>query len=144
MKELKFLFVLMVMFGFTGTGNASITDVSIVPEAPTTFDVITIITEGVEGYGGVSITDSFLNTNETLIELDIHLVLGAMTILTPWSHSEDIGKLSEGTYDFTVRTYENSKLLDSYNTTFEVVPEPGTFALFGTGIFWLLRKNRTK
>ena len=118
----------------TTTAQAVITDVSIFPEEPTVIDPITIITSGVES-GSVTIDNSDFQIDGTFLTLDIYLHSGNLPVVTPWSHSEDIGLLDVGLYELTANTIFESAphLNDSYYTTFEVVPEPATFLLLGIG-----------
>lgn len=139
---------LLLLFGIglamsTMTAQAVITDVSILPEEPTAIDPITIITSGVEGSGGVVITNSNFLIDGTSLELDIFLDVGVFTVITPWSHPEDIGTLLMGTYDLTVNTIVELQpvLNDTYFISFEVVPEPTTAFLFGSGVVFILRKK---
>jgi len=116
--------------------EAVIVDVDIVPEVPTLTDVITIVTFGQEGSGPVAIDGSDFLINGTSLELDIYLNVGFSTVVTPWSHPEDIGTLPAGMYDLTVRTFvlpEITEIADTYSVTFDVVPEPATVCLFGLG-----------
>ena len=116
------------------TTQAEITDVFIFPEEPIEIDPITISVFGVEPYN-ISITDTIFTVNETFLDLDIYFELGNLTVVTPWSHSEDIGFLGVGIYELTVNTINElePEFNDSYYTTFEVTPEPATILLFGLG-----------
>ena len=132
----KLLLIIWVCLAVgTMTARAVITDVSILPEEPTVIDPITIITSGVESSGGVFITDSVFQVNDTFLELDLYLDVGQFTVVTPWSQTENIGMLPLGTYDLTVNTIVELKpeFNDTYYTTFEVVPEPATVLLLGFG-----------
>ncbi len=142
MRELKFLFVLVVVAGWAGIGNASITDVDILPEVPTTFDVITIFTEGLSGSGPVEIGDTNFTMNGTNLELDIEVHAGFLTVMTPWVHSENIGPLPLGIYDLTVNAIYAPDVTDTFTTSFEVVPEPTTLLLLLGGIPVLRKRNR--
>jgi len=116
---------------------ASIIDVNIVPILPTTVDQISIQTYGRESKGPVYITSTDFYHNGTLLELDIYLDVGFLNVVTPWQHFEDIGTLPKGTYDLTVRTYQESVVTDTYPTSFEVVPEPTIVSLICLGIPFL-------
>jgi len=137
-KILKVIAITIIVC-FSAYVNAKITDVSIVPSLPNPMDVISIDTSGVEGYGPVTITDSVFLIDGTFLHLYLSLNVGPYTVMTPWSHTEDIGTLPEGLYDLTVRTLEDSFVTDTYSTSFEVVPEPATLLLFGSGAL-LLKK----
>ena len=137
MKRLeRFIFLIascVILVFLTHSAKASITDVDIFPEAPTAIDLITISVSGVEGSGDVLITDSDFNIQGTVLELDIFLEVGAFPVITPWSHSEDVGPLPAGMYDLTVRTLELAEVTDTYSMPFEVVPEPATVLLLAVG-----------
>lgn len=134
----------LVFVYITNSAKAVITDVEITPEEPTMEDIITIVTFGIEGIGPVEVTDSVFNITDKEIVLDISLDVGFLQVLTPWSHSEDIGTLPVGTYDLTVRTIVYSDVIDSYFTTFQVVPEPGTALLLCFGMACVRQIKRKK
>jgi len=144
MKTRLLLITGIVLLIWSSTTQAEITDVFIYPEEPMEIDPITIFVSGEEGYGAVIIDDSDFQIDNTSLTLDIFLLTGNVAIVTPWSHSEDIGTLLMGTYDLTVNTifelapHRN----DSYYTTFEVTPEPSTILLFGFGAIGIRRLRR--
>jgi hypothetical protein len=131
-------FVLLV-----NSAEATITDVHILPEEPTIYDVITIVTSGVEGSGAVLIDSSNFDRVGTSLQLDIFLDVGVFQVITPWSHSEDIGTLPVGLYELTVQTLEQGVVTDTYSTSFEVVPEPTTILLLGLGVIGIRISKRT-
>ena len=133
--------VVFVFVCMTDSVKATITDVEINPDEPTMEDIITIVTYGEEGSGPVEVADSDFTITETEIALDIYLNLGFLTVMTPWSYSEDIGILPAGTYDLTVQTFADFGDIDIYFTTFQVVPEPATILLLGLGVL-LVKKRR--
>jgi len=135
---------LVMIVCFSTSANGAISDVSIVPSLPTSLDVICIDVSGVESTGAVFVTDTDLRKDGTLLELDIFLDVGVFQVVTPWSHSENIGTLSAGLYDLTVRTLEDSLVTDTYSTSFGVVPEPATILLLGIGAISIRRANRAK
>ena len=116
------------------TTQAEITDVFIFPEEPIIYDEITINVFGEENFN-VSVSDSFLTIDGTLLELDIHLQEGMMPVVTQWSHIVGVGTLPMDTYDLTVNTWIDTSptFNDIYYTSFQVVPEPATILLFGLG-----------
>ena len=127
--------------------EGTITDVSIIPEQPTLEDAITILTSGVEGAGGVSIIDSVFQMAGTSLELDIFINVGLFDELTPWSHSEIIGTLPANSYDLTVTLdayYGSHTEIDTYSTSFTVVPEPATVFLLAMGIVCARAGHRNK
>ena len=126
---------LTIMMCFSTSVNATITDVSIVPSLPTPLDVIFINVLGQESSGPVFIEDTDFRQDGMSLELDISLDVGAFLVITPWSHTENIGTLPAGVYDLTVNTIVELEPFrnDTSFTRFEVVPEPGTLVLFGLG-----------
>ena len=144
----KLLTILVVLVVFVAIvcvtdSSASITDVNIIPSQPTPLDVISIVTFGVEGSGPVLVTDTDFRQDDTLLELDIYLSIGPFTVVTPWSHQEDIGTLPVGTYDLAVNTIVELEPIynDTFSTSFEVVPEPTAFLMLGLGGL-VLRKRK--
>ena len=134
--------VIVLLIGiFVLPAQASITSVAVQPEIPTINDDISLLISGVES-GSMEIVDTSLIINEMLLELDIYIRYGMLPVVTPWSHSENIGMLPIGTYDLTVSMFVESRpdLDDTFTTSFEVVPEPGTMILLGLGGL-LIRKN---
>ncbi len=140
MKGLKLLFVLVAMSGVAGIGNASITDISIQPATPTFNDDISVLVSGVES-SSMGIVDSSLTVDNTSIELDIYLQEGMLPVVTPWTHSENIGMLAIGTYDLMVNTIYAPDVSDTFTTSFEVVPEPATLLLLAMGGLMMRRKR---
>jgi len=122
--------------------QASITDVVIQPATPTLNDDISLLIDGVES-GGVAIVGYSFTIDGASIELDIDFQETVLTVVTPWSHSENIGLLPIGTYDITVNALFNfnPSLNDTYLTSFEVVPEPTTLALLGLGGLFSRRRK---
>ncbi len=129
--------VMMVVLGIVGGfAQGSITNVDILPEEPTEIDLITIFVSGGEPYSGVLITDSIFNIEDSLLELDLFLTVGVITVPTSWTYLEDIGTLAIGNYDLTVNTFFEFEpiLNDTFYTTFEVVPEPTTVLFLALGM----------
>lgn len=145
MKAKLLLMATVLLMGVVCPVQASITDVTIQPEIPTFNDDISLLISGVQGSGGVQITDSTFIINGTDLELNIDLLVGSFTVITPWSHTENIGVFPIGTYDLTVNMLVDLQpsLNDTFTTSFEVVPEPTTFLIISAGILCLRRnKNR--
>ena len=138
--HLSFLYLLV----FVLHSQASITDVTILPEIPTFNDDISLFISGVESTGGVLITDSAFIIDGSSLELDISLEVGPWTVLTPWDYTYEIGLLSIGIYDLTVNSLVPSDPTqnDTFITSFEVVPEPATVLFFGLGMYLLRSKNK--
>lgn len=133
----------MVTLGlFAHPASASITSVSILPIEPTPSDVISVVTSGNASAGPVSLGNVDLDIVGTNISLDLYLNTGPYTIVTPWSFSEDIGTLPVGFYNITVKAYELSQPAGTYSTSFEVVPEPVSLALFSfIGSYVVMRRR---
>ena len=134
------LFCILSAAGFSG-----ITNVEVSPLIPAINDPITIITTGLEGSGGVLITNSVWQINGTAIVLDLYVSTGMLTVMTPWSHSDAIGTLTQGNYSLTVNEFYSPGFPlppDTYTTSFAVVtPEPSTLILLSMGCFLCKRKG---
>ncbi len=140
----KKLILLIVLLGVVYPAQAIITDVSVLPGNPIDIDLISIFVSGEES-GDIYVDSSYFQIDGSSLSLDIYLESGFLPVVTPWSHSEDIGTLSVGIYGLTVNTFIDSNPVydDTFNTSFEVVPEPTTFLLISAGILCLRRnKNR--
>jgi len=135
MRKAILWLVLLEVSIIAAPSGAEITDVFIFPEEPMVIDPITIFVSGVESGGPVTIDNSDFQIDGTSLTLDIYMDIGLLTVVTPWSHSEDIGLLGAGIYELTANTiFEQVPLFnDSYYTTFEVTPEPTTLLLLGFG-----------
>jgi len=142
-KKLLLIATALLMSVFVLPTQASITDITIQPLAPTFNDDISVLVSGEENFN-VSVSESFLIIDGTLLELDIHLQEGMMPVVTQWSHTEGVGILPVGTYNLTVNTWiaTSPAFNDTYYTSFEVVPEPATALLFSLGLFCIRRNKR--
>ncbi len=125
----------------------TITDVQISPDNPSINDSITIETEGYIGGGTLFLDESVFAQDEFTLQLDLYFFIGAgPQIPQPWFHDEEIGILSQGSYDLSVQAYlRNSSptdyiLTDTYPTNFEVIPEPLTLALLALGSLFIRTK----
>ncbi len=141
MRRSAILFMLVALSGVAGMAMAAITDVSIQPATPTFNDDISVLVSGVES-GSMGIVDSSLTMNDMSLELDIYIEQGVLPVVTPWTHSENIGMLPIGTYDLMVNTIYAPDVTDTFTTSFEVVPEPTTLLLFLAGIPLLKKRKK--
>ena len=141
-KLIIIIMTVTILFMNVITAQAIITDVSILPENPTDIDLISILVSGEES-GDIYVDSSYFQIDGLSLSLDIYLESGFLPVVTPWSHSESIGALSVGIYDLTVNTLIDSNPVydDTFNTSFEVVPEPVTVLLLGSGICLLRSRN---
>jgi hypothetical protein len=130
----KRLFLYAILVLLPVCANATITNVSISPAMPTLIDPITILISGIEGSGMVQIADTNFIVNGNILSLDVYLNVGHLDMMTPWTHSEEIGLLPFGVYDLNVRTLRQSVVNSTYSTSFEVVPEPATFVFLVIGL----------
>ncbi|MHC4112103.1 MAG: GLUG motif-containing protein [Planctomycetota bacterium] len=130
--EIITILAVLLFVYITDSAKAVINDVEITPDEPTTEDIITVVTLGTESTGPVGVIDTVVNITDSEIGLDLTLVVGPFLAETPWSYSVDIGRLSAGTYDLTVRTLSPSVVVDTYFKTFQVVPAP-PMTLDGSG-----------
>jgi hypothetical protein len=138
----------IVLFAIAFQANAVITDINIIPITPTLIDPITIVVNGWESTGPVNIVDTTVGFSNNIINFDLYIPAGALSEVTPWSHSEEIGLLSPGLYELNVQTWRTSGgnwfLSDSDSLTFEVIPEPATFFILCAGIPTLRILTRSK
>jgi len=148
MKKNNLMFVVCVFFFiimiFSTITQAKITSVSISPDSPTSEDIITILVSGIEGSGEVLITDTSFNIDGNTLSLNVYLYAGYLAVMTPWNLSEQIDSLPIGVYDLDVQTIRQGIVTSTYSLSFEVVPEPTTFALFTIGlpIFRIFSKRK--
>ncbi|MGB8226316.1 MAG: PEP-CTERM sorting domain-containing protein [Sedimentisphaerales bacterium] len=138
----KLLWMIFAILLLPVCADATITDVNIIPSTPTLLDPITILVSGREGCGPVQIINTDFLVNDNTLLLDISLRVGFLTVVTPWSHSEEIGTLSQGLYNINVRTLQEGIITSTYSTSFEVTPEPATSTLLLTAGVFLFRRRR--
>jgi hypothetical protein len=126
--------VLLVLTWLVNSAEAGINNVSIFPENPNMFDAITIIVSGGEPAHPVLIESTNFEKVGASLLLDVYVNIGVLQEPTLWSHYEDIGTLSAGMYDLTVREFvKDSGLTDTHSINFEVIPEPAAiFFLLGS------------
>ncbi len=125
----------------------SISDVQISPVQPSFTDLITIETDGSFSQGGNTFDYSVFSSDDYSLELDLYFTGGIGSHLPqPWFHNDEIGILSQGSYDLSVQAYwrvtdtADYVLHDAYSTNFEVVPEPASILLFGS-VFIVVKKS---
>ena len=130
-KLIIFLSLASAILSFgVNVAQAGIDDVEINPLIPNQFDSIEIITNGVES-SSISLGETIFTKNGADLQLDIHIDVGFLTVITPWSHTETIGTLSPGIYNLTVNSIRDlePQFNDTFETSFEVVPEPTSLLL---------------
>ncbi len=153
MRKSRMLRVLAIVFLAHSVNSfcaaVSITDVQISPDNPSIYDIITLETDGWIGMGTLFFDESIFAQDEYVLQLDLYFTGGTgPQIPQPWFRDEEIGILSQGSYDLSVQAYwRNSStsdyiLHDSYSTNFEVIPEPASILLLQAGVP-LLKKRKT-
>lgn len=135
------LLVVLVCASQSSSASAGITDVHIFPAEPTVSDAISIITGGIESQGPVEVGSTEFSVEDYSLQLDLYLNVGFLHMVTSWSYPYDIGPLSVGQYDLTVRTFEMSEITDIFSTEFEVVPEPMALLVLALGGLTIIRKR---
>ena len=144
LRVLTIVFLVHSMNSFCAA--VSINNVQISPDNPSIYDIITIETDGSIPGGGIALDESVFTQDEYALQLDLYYTdIAGPAIPQPWFHDEEIGILSEGSYDLSVQTYwrvgtADYILTDTYSTDFEVVPEPASILLLLAGV--PLMKNR--
>jgi len=136
--------LLLQITGFSVQEGWALT-VDILPGTPTIYDPINIISSGFAGAGPVDVENTLFQINEINLTLDVYLNVGYLTVITPWSYTEDIGALPAGTYNLTVTAYYDysgfTASEESY-TSFEVIiPEPASLLLLGFGGMLLMKRR---
>ena len=145
MKARLLLATVLLMCIFVLSTQASIGDVTIQPSAPTEADNISFDIVGAEASGDVNISEVIYNLDNNHVTLDLSMELGPFFAITPWSYTYDIGTLPAGIYDVTVNTIvvNNPSTNSTFDTSFEVVPEPTTLLLVSAGLCFLRKKKFT-
>lgn len=138
--------MLLVMFSLVRAyaAWAPIYSVEVMPHPASISDKISFDVSGEIGSSLWYVDSTQLNIAPGSISLDLYFKesgIGAPTI-TPWSHSENIGFLGIGSYDLTVRTYQNAQFADSMQTGFSVVPEPSSVGLCVVGGLIVFSRKR--
>jgi hypothetical protein len=139
------VFLVMTSWGFGGSQDWDFKAI-LVPDNPTIYDSINITSSGIAGSGGVIVEDTSFQIIGTDLTYEIFLKVGPLTVITPWSYTEDVGILPVGTYDLTVTAYYDYggfTASEEYFTSFEVViPEPASIFLLGAGLIFCRRKKK--
>jgi hypothetical protein len=140
---------------------------SIVPSTPTPTDDITLEVEGTFDMLAHLIQRAPWHRMGKNIYVDllvIELPIRTQSIPGPFEQAVDLGLLTVGTYDVTVRAfveigwdsdsfpkpwlfpdvYNGARPVDTLDYRFEVIPEPSTFALTALGLLGIgyLRRNK--
>lgn len=148
MKKLYLSAVLMMLGSAFAGAVINISDVQIVPETPSIYDIITINTQGYITGGGIHYSESLFSVNNYSLHLNLYYTAQmGPAIFQPWSHTDEIGTLPQGNYDLLVQSYWRTGtsgyiLHDNYSTMFQVIPEPGTLFLFIAGALLAGRKRK--
>lgn len=148
MKKLYLSAVLMMLGSAFAGAVINISDVQIVPETPSIYDIITINTQGYIPGGGIHYDETLFSVNNYLLQLNLYYTDRIGTAIPkPWSHLDEIGALPQGNYDLLVQAYwrvgtSGYILHDDYSTVFQVIPEPCTLFLFIVGALLAGRKRK--
>ena len=133
MKKLFLLTIMMTILWSVGAVSgeiASIDNVYVEPNQPTSRDSITIVVSGRGSSTPAWIDDYDFRREGNSLELDVFISLGPFLAVSEWSHSEIIGTMPAGSYDLTVQAYTYSTrsgtyvLTHTYSISFTVVPGP--------------------
>lgn len=148
MKRIYLSAVLLLLGSAFAGPIINISNVQIVPETPSVYDIITINTQGYITGGGIHYDETLFSVNNFFLQLNLYYTdqIGP-AIPRLWSHTDEIGTLPQGNYDLLVQTYWRAGtsgyiLHDDYSTAFQVIPEPCTISILALGAFLLGRKRK--
>ena len=119
----------------------TIDSVTIIPPAPTDADPITVQVDGTASSGPVTILGSDVTREGNHLDLVVRLDLGNLTVLTPWSHTHEIGLLPPGSYSLTATALAEGQSAGTRQVSFTVVPEPAALPLLAVAGLMLARRR---
>jgi len=146
-KIVKVIALTIIMcFSTSAATSVWIDSVDVIPEQPLETDIITFDILGRASSWPSEVEYDQFTQNGTLLQLDLYVDMGIITMISNWTHSKDISPLSAETYTLEVRAfdYQLGTLQDTYTVDFTVVPEPATFVLFGLGLLIVRPLSRRK
>lgn len=110
-----------------------ITYFEVQPAQPASSESVTLIAMGEAGYNVNSVTSfpELIFVSPGVLEWNLYLELGHLTVITPWAESVELGPLPADDYVLTVRTWAVERLSppvtefgDELEIAFTVTPEP--------------------
>ena len=152
-KQIPAIFMYIVICGtlfcvteLAGAESVSIIDVNIIPEEPSSDEIITISVLGWAANSGSSVEYGEFSMVDTSLQLDLHIEMGILLMPSIWSYAEEISPLPAETYSLTVRGFEyySGTLEDTYVMDFTVVPEPATIWLLAAGMLAVRATKRNE
>ncbi len=140
-KKILMVFVILLELVFHSNVLAdTITSVNVVPSQPLNTDLITFNISGTAAYSPSWVASDIFSQNGTSLQLDLYVDMGFSAAISNWNYSKQIQPLVAGIYSLEVRDLYGKlgspfygMLLDTYNTSFTVTPEPATIFLLGAG-----------
>jgi hypothetical protein len=123
-----------------------INDVEIIPTQPSDIDMIRLNISGQASGFPSRVAFGNFSQNGTSLQLDLHLDIGMLTMVSEWMYSKEMQALAPATYSMEVRAFANydGTLQDTYPTVYlTVVPEPAALTLLGIALPFI-RVRRTK